>query len=137
MTSIQPQLWMDRPAAAVAFYRAAFGATVLLQVGEGEDVVAQLDVGGAVFWVGRSDMTMQRLSPTVAGGATGRTLLVVTDPDAVVARAVAAGATLVSAAADEHGWRLGRVADPQGHVWEIGQPLAGWRDEHPDGTAGT
>lgn len=82
-------------------------------------------------------MTMQRLSPTVAGGATGRTLLVVTDPDAVVARAVAAGATLVSAAADEHGWRLGRVADPQGHVCEIGQPSAGWRDEHPDGTAGT
>lgn len=54
MTSIQPQLWMDHPAAAVAFYRAAFGATVLLQVGEGEDVVAQLDVGGAVFWVGRA-----------------------------------------------------------------------------------
>ena len=27
MTSIQPELWVDRAAQAVAFYQAAFGAT--------------------------------------------------------------------------------------------------------------
>jgi PhnB protein len=53
-------------------------------------------------------------------------LLVVEDPDAAIARAVAAGATLVAAASDEHGWRLGRVADPFGHDWEIGTPLIPW-----------
>ena len=51
MTSIQPELWVDRGAAAVTFYRAAFGAVVLHQVGEGEDIVAQLAVGDAVFWI--------------------------------------------------------------------------------------
>jgi len=50
-------------------------------------------------------------------------LLVADDPDAAIARAVAAGATEVYPASDEHGWRLGRIADPYGHHWEIGKPL--------------
>ena len=51
MTGIQPELWVDRPTEAVAFYGAAFGARVLHQVGEGDDIVAQLAVGDAAFWV--------------------------------------------------------------------------------------
>src|SRR6266511_2075468 len=39
MTSIQPELWVDAPREALAFYEAAFGATVLHRVGEGEDPV--------------------------------------------------------------------------------------------------
>jgi PhnB protein len=34
-------------------------------------------------------------------------------------RAVAAGATAVSRVSNQHGWRMGRVADPFGHHWEI------------------
>jgi uncharacterized glyoxalase superfamily protein PhnB len=37
MTSIQPELWLETPGDAVAFYEAAFGATVLHRVGEGDD----------------------------------------------------------------------------------------------------
>jgi PhnB protein len=48
------------------------------------------------------------------------------DPDAMFARAVAAGATAASEMADEHGWRLGRVFDPFGHEREIGKPPGGW-----------
>ena len=44
----------------------------------------------------------------------------------VVGRALAAGATLVAPVSDEHGWRLGRIADPFGHHWEIGKPLVPW-----------
>lgn len=47
MTSIQPELWVDSPSEAVAFYEAAFGATVLHRVGGGDDIVAQLGVGNA------------------------------------------------------------------------------------------
>jgi PhnB protein len=50
-------------------------------------------------------------------------LLIVDDPDAAIARAVAAGARQVRAAQNEHGWRLGRIEDPFGHHWEIGKPL--------------
>jgi PhnB protein len=122
MTAIQPELWVNQAAAAVAFYEAALGATVLHRVGEGDNIVAQLDVDGAGFWVAEADAGRQRLSPLTAGGATGRMLLVTDDPDALFARAVAAGATAASPVADEHGWRVGRVIDPFGHEWEIGRP---------------
>ena len=54
-------------------------------------------------------------------------LLIADDPDAALARAVAAGATQIAAVSNAHGWRLGRVEDPFGHHWEIGKPLIDWR----------
>jgi len=69
---------------------------------------------------------MKRFSPSAIDGATGRTLLVVEDPDTVVRQAVAAGATETSPVNNEHGWRLGRIVDPFGHEWEIGVPLGPW-----------
>jgi ADP-ribose pyrophosphatase YjhB (NUDIX family)/uncharacterized glyoxalase superfamily protein PhnB len=118
---IEPQLWVSDGPRALAFYAAAFGATVEHRVGE-EDLVARLAVGAARFWVANGSPELGRFVPEALGGATGRMLLVTPDPDAVVAAALAAGATPVSDVADEHGWRLGRVADPFGHEWEIGRP---------------
>ena len=126
MTDIQPELWIDRADEAVTFYQAAFGARLLHRVGDGDDIVAQLAVGDAAFWVSRGGPDGPRFSPQAIGGATGRTLLVVDDPDAMVAQAVAAGATPASEVADEHGWRLGRFFDPFGHEWEIGRPIGPW-----------
>jgi|SRR5215218_9848565 len=126
MTSFQPELWVDRAGAAVAFYEAAFGATVLHRVGEGDDIVAQLGVDDGAFWVASAGPSIKRFSPQAIGGATSRTLLVANDPDAVVERAVRAGATETLPVADEHGWRLGRIVDPFGHEWEIGKPLGAW-----------
>jgi PhnB protein len=126
MTSIQPELWVERAGQAVAFYAEAFGARVLHQVGEGDDIVAQLAVGEAAFWVAAAAPEVGRLSPRATGGATGRTLLVADDPDAVVRRVVGAGATEQSPVGDEHGWRLGRIVDPFGHEWEIGKPARPW-----------
>ena len=48
------------------------------------------------------------------------------DPDAVVERAVLAGATETLPVADEHSGCPGRIVDPFGHEWEIGQPLGAW-----------
>ena len=54
MTSIQPELWVENPREALAFYGAGFGATVLHLVGDGEDIVAQLGVGDEHGWrIGR------------------------------------------------------------------------------------
>jgi len=126
MVDFQPELWIDRVGAAIEFYRAAFGAKVLHQVGEGDEIVAQLAVGDAAFWVSRGGADGPRFSPAAIGGSTGRTLLVVDDPDAMFAQATGAGATAAAEMADEHGWRLGRVFDPFGHEWEIGKPLGHW-----------
>jgi PhnB protein len=124
MTSIQPELWVENALEALAFYCAAFGATVLHLVGDGDDIVAQLGVGDAAFWVAPASSTMKRLSPRAIDGTTSRTLLVVDDPDSVAQQAIRAGAREASPVGDEHGWRLGRIIDPFGHEWEIGKPLS-------------
>jgi len=126
MTSIQPELWVERASQAVQFYQDAFGARVLHRVGEGDGIVAQLAVGEASFWVAAAGPSRGRFSPKEVGGGTSRTLLVVEDPDMVLKRAVAAGAAEKSPVGDEHGWRIGRIVDPFGHEWEIGKPTGTW-----------
>jgi PhnB protein len=129
MMNIQAELWIDRPQEAVVFYKAAFGATILHQVGEGDDIVVQLAVGEAAFWVAPPSAELKRLSPLAINGATARMLLVVDDPENVLRRALAAGASQSSPVSDEHGWRLGRIVDPFGHEWEVGKPSGSWPPE--------
>src|ERR1700683_2260602 len=126
MTGIQPELWIDRAAAAVAFYEAAFCARVLHQGGESDQVVAQLSIGDAAFWVSSGGADGPRFSPGAIGGTTSRTLLLVEDPDAMFSQAVRAVALPASEVADEHGGRLRRIFDPFGHEWEIGRPPSPW-----------
>jgi PhnB protein len=131
--NVVAQLSVRRGRAAIAFYEAAFGARVVYRVGGTDDfpeVVAQLAFGDAAFWVADESPEHGNFSPETLGGGTVRMLLVVDDPDAVVAGAVAAGAREVAAVAEEHGWRLGRVEDPFGHHWEIGRPLGPWPPAH-------
>jgi PhnB protein len=129
MTSIWPQLSVRRGREAVAWYVEAFGAVVDHRVGGDADtheVVAQLSVGDATFWVSDESPAHGNLSPESLGGGTVRMAFVVDDPVAVIARAVAAGAREVYPAAEEHGWLLGRIEDPFGHHWEVGKPLGLW-----------
>ena len=129
MTAILPQLSVRRGQEAVEFYKAALGAVEIYRVG-GDDanpsVVSQLTVGDASFWVADESPEHGNFSPETVGGGTVRMLLIVDDPDAAVARAVEAGATEVAPVSEEHGWRMGRIADPFGHHWEIGRPLGEW-----------
>jgi hypothetical protein len=66
----------------------------------------------------------QNFSPETLADATARMVMVVDEPDVAFARAIAAGATVVSPVTDQYDWRLGRVVDPFGHDWEIGKPLS-------------
>jgi PhnB protein len=119
-TSIAPWLSVRRGAEAVDFYKAAFGAVELHRVENDEgEIVAQLSIGGADFWVSDDPDS----SPETLGGGSVRMILTVEDPDSVFEQAVTAGATVVTAIYEDHGWRIGRVADPFGHHWEIGKPL--------------
>jgi PhnB protein len=127
--SVQSQLSVRNGRAAVDFYKAAFGAVEVYRFGgtdELPEVVAQLAVGNSLFWVEDESPPHGNFSPASVGGATSRTLLIVPDPQAVLARAVAAGATRINAVGEEHGWLLGRIDDPFGHRWEIAKPIGAW-----------
>ena len=129
MSSLAAQLSVRNGREAVEFYEAAFGAQVIYRVGgsnEHAEVVAQLSIGDSTFWVADESPEHLNFSPESVGGGTVRLLLTVDDPDAVVERAVDAGATEVAPVADDYGWRVGRIVDPYGHHWEIGRPLGVW-----------
>jgi PhnB protein len=117
---IAPWLSVCRGAEAVAFYEAAFGAVELHHhANDAGEIVARLSVGGAEFWIADD----AGLSPETLGGGSARMILEVDDPDALFGRAVAAGATVIAAMYEGHGWRIGRLCDPFGHHWEIGKPI--------------
>jgi PhnB protein len=126
---VSPQLSVRRGREAIEFYKAAFDAVEIYRVGgtdEFEDVVSQLSVGNTSFWVSDESPPHKNFSPESLGGSTVRLLLVVTDPAAVIERAVGLGGTELVPAQEEHGWLLGRIEDPFGHHWEIGKPLVEW-----------
>jgi PhnB protein len=83
-----------------------------------------MSVDGLPFFVVDENPQAFNLSPKSLSGTSVRINLMVEDPDAFAARAIAAGATELFPVADQpYGLRQGRVADPFGHHWLIGAPL--------------
>ena len=123
-TAITATLSVRNGQKAVDFYKMALGATELYRVeSKTGDIVAQLSISGAEFWVADESPENLNFSPETLGGCSVRMLLIVEDPDAVCARAIAAGAKPVVEVGEGYGWRLGRVVDPFGHHWEVGRRL--------------
>jgi PhnB protein len=122
--AVVPMLSVRNGAKAIEFYKAAFGAREVFRVENDKgEVVAQLSVGRAEFWLADESPQHSNFSPESLGGGSVRLLLILEDPDVAFARAVAAGAKVVSPVSNQHGWRVGRVVDPFGHHWEIGKTL--------------
>jgi PhnB protein len=122
MAGIAPWLSVKDAARARDFYLAAFGASELerLDGDAGDLIVARLSIHGADFWIAADDDAHGRADVEARDGGV-RMILSVDDPDAVFARAIAAGAAEISPMHEDHGWRIGRIADPSGHHWEIGR----------------
>jgi uncharacterized glyoxalase superfamily protein PhnB len=123
-------------AAAVVWYREAMGAVELWNLGG----VAGLAVDGAPFFLHEANPdNPAETSPDRVGATSVRVEVLVDDPDAVVERALAAGATPGSPVEDhERPWgvhRQGGFTDPFGHVWSVGDrsPLHGLGGRSPAG----
>jgi uncharacterized glyoxalase superfamily protein PhnB len=131
-TQISPMLAVGDGNAAIAFYQAAFGATVMWSLGS-EHVVAGLSIDGAEFFLASESPAYGTRNPASAGFTTVRIELFVDDPIAVHQRALAAGAKNHSPVEEHHhattGPRpvkrmlQGAVVDPFGHMWLIGKFL--------------
>ncbi|MGQ0572860.1 MAG: VOC family protein [Pseudonocardia sp.] len=119
--SLYPRLVVDGADAALAFYRDAFDADVLERYTDpdGRVVHAMVAAGAVRFAVKDAD----RYDVAPAAGAVPVIIaLYVADADAVAARMVAGGATVVHPVDDHpYGERGGRLRDPFGHLWMIAQ----------------
>ena len=117
-----PSLTIDGAAEAIEFYKRAFGARERGRMeGPGGMVAhAELEIGSSVVMLADAFPQSGRRPPTELGGTTVGVFLFVEDVDAVVERAVEAGATLTMPVDDMFwGDRYGQITDPFGHSWEI------------------
>lgn len=124
VTTIAPLLSVKNSAAALAFYKAAIGATESFRLEDPDGaIVARLSIEGAEFWLSDESPEHGNFSPATVGGGTVRMILTVADPETFFSRALEAGATEVFPVREDYGWKLGRLVDPFGHHWEIGHQL--------------
>jgi PhnB protein len=121
MTSLTPYLTVSDGAAALDFYRRAFGAVVVERHDDGKLLAhATLRMGDAVLLVSGEFPSLGAVSPTTVGGSTAAVVLAVEDPDEVYAAAIEAGATADRPVEiDGSGTRSGWMTDPFGHRWNI------------------
>jgi PhnB protein len=120
--ALSPYLIVKGAAQAIDFYGKAFGAKELFRLSEpgGKIGHAELEIGRCRLMLADEYPDFGALSPVTVGGSPVALHLYVEDVDAIVARATAAGATLLRPVQDEFfGERTGMLADPFGHKWHL------------------
>jgi len=120
--ALTPYLIVDGAAAAIDFYKKAFGATEVMRMpgAHGRIGHAEIKIGDSTLMLADEDPSMGYRGPKVGGGNSISLALYVEDCDAVVARAVAAGAKLTRPVEDQfYGDRSGGITDPFGHSWYV------------------
>jgi PhnB protein len=121
-TKVTPYLAVKGAAEALDFYQRAFGAKVADQMTDDEGRIghAEIRIGAARIYLADEHPEIGFISPTSLGGSAVMIEMTVPDVDAVMQRAVEAGATVARPAADQdYGWRNGKLLDPFGHTWMI------------------
>lgn len=121
---ITPCLVVHGAAKALEFYAQVFGATERMRFPGPDGTIghAEIVIGDSVVIVEDEDPQRGTTAPP-AGGLAGSPVfqfIYVEDVDAVVARAVEAGATLARAPQNQfYGDRDGYIIDPFGHGWVV------------------
>ncbi|CAN7501718.1 VOC family protein [Polaromonas sp. LjRoot131] len=111
---------------ALAFYISVFGATEKFRLTEpgGRIGHAELDFGGTTLMLSDEFPECGVAAPAQGAAASVTLHLHVDDCDALIARALQAGATLEMAAQDHfYGERSGSFRDPFGHRWSVGHSI--------------
>jgi PhnB protein len=120
--SVSPYLAVEDAAAAIEFYKRAFGAKerVRMDAPGGKIGHAELEIGDSVVMLSDPFPQSSTKSPKELGGTSTSVMLYVEDVDEVVKQAIDAGAKVTMEVSDQFwGDRLGSVTDPFGHSWSI------------------
>src|SRR3954464_4320171 len=124
--SVTPYIIVDGAARAIECYKQAFGATELFRMDgpDGKVAHAEIKIGDSHVMLGDESPEMGARGPQSLGGSPVSLMLYVEDVDAVVGRAVEAGAKLKRPVADQfYGDRTGGIEDPFGPPWYIATPV--------------
>jgi PhnB protein len=131
--SVTPSLVCTPCAEAIEFYKRAFGAEELdpPMIGpDGNVAHAEIRIGDSVIMLGDEWPDGPTLSPTSLGGSTAALFIYTKDVDELWKRAIEAGAEEVFPLEMQfYGDKAGRVRDPFGHTWGLGEHVEDVNDE--------
>jgi PhnB protein len=117
-----PYLIVQGAAAAIDYYKKAFGAKEVMRMPGPDGKIGHADViiGGGHVMLADESPQMEHRGPKSFGGSPVSLCIYVDDVDAVVKRAVAAGGKITRPVADQfYGDRTGGLTDPFGHIWFV------------------
>ena len=117
-----PQLYIESGITDISFYEKAFGATELRRFtnDDGSIHVAELSIDDLLFHLHEDSARLNHFNPHRLNSTTVVIGLFVKDVDAVMKKAIEAGAVVISPAQSyDYGYRQGEIKDPFGHVWMI------------------
>jgi PhnB protein len=120
--TLTPYLAVDDASEAIDWYKQAFGAKERMRMDGPEGTIghAELEIGDSLIMLADPFPHSQTRPPKELGGTTAGVFMYVEDVDAVVQKAVKAGATTTMEVADQFwGDRFGSIKDPFGHSWSI------------------
>jgi PhnB protein len=118
-THFAPELHIPNGTHNIDFYL-DFGAEEIFcfRNDDGSIHVAELEFDNAIFHV--HETMRDALEPVSAGGVTAIVGLFVEDVQAVMQKAISAGAKEVNPVTDhDYGYRQGMFRDPFGHYWQV------------------
>jgi len=121
-TFFAPQLFIPGGVTDISFYSKAFDAVELRswRNDDGSIHVAELSIHGAIFHLHEDRSAKGQFEPNMVKGVTTLIGLFVEDVDAVMEKALQAGAILLSPTQSFfYGYRQGNILDPFGHQWLI------------------
>jgi PhnB protein len=119
--TVTPYLVVEGAAAAIDFYKKAFGAQEIMRLEHnGRIGHAEIRIGDSPIMLADTVAEMGYRGPKAFGGTPVSLMIYVPDSDAVFKRAIEAGAEALHPVQDQfYGDRTGTLTDPFGHVWSI------------------
>ena len=130
--SVTPYLVMKNAAAAIEFYKKAFGAVELLRMAApgGKIGHAEIKIGDSPVMLADEYPDMGFKGPESLGGTPVSLMIYVDDVDKIYPQAIAAGGKEVRPLRNQfYGDRSGTLTDPFGHVWTVSTHLEDLTEE--------
>jgi len=123
-TTIKPFLTVSDGIKAVEFYKAAFSAIEVQRFEmQNQKISSVIEIENAQFYLSDEEPENDNLSTGLKSNNAIRIILETKNADALFEKALQCGATAICPIKTEEDWRIGKLKDPFGHIWEIGYTL--------------
>lgn len=123
-TTVKPFLTVNNGKKAVDFYVSAFEAIETKRFEMPDNKISSvIEIEKAEFYVGDEEPHNDNFRPAENANNPVRIILNTKNADKLFEQAIRLGATEICPMTTEEDWRIGKLKDPFGHIWEIGYTL--------------